>query len=248
MSRVRTVVCAALLLAGSLAARGQQAQQPQDPDPQRPPTFKSGAHFVGVDAYPTRDGRPITGLTAADFELLEDGKPQTIERLEFIAQPEWTPLAERRDPNSQRDAYALARNPKYRVFVLYLDAYHVDASGSHRSRVPISEMLDRMMGPQDLFGMLTPAQTTKDLILGQLSQSIQEQLAKNWTWGLAGKEISQPEPGETELEVAYPRDARRLIALRRLDKVYADLEELTALLGGLREERKNIIFFSDYLA
>jgi VWFA-related protein len=247
MSRMKTVVCAAVLAAGSLAVRAQQAQD-QKPDPQRPPTFKSGAHFVGVDAYPTRDGRPITGLTADDFELLEDGKPQTIDRVEFIEHPEWTPLADRRDPNSQRDGLELARDPRYRVFVLYLDAYHVDFGGSHRSRVPISETLDRMIGPRDLFGVLTPAQTVKDLMLGQLTQTIQEQLAKHGDWGLAGLERGRPEPGEPELEVAYPKDARRLIALRRLDKVYSDLESLTDLLGNLREERKNIIFFSDYLA
>jgi VWFA-related protein len=247
MSRVRTVVYASLLAAASLAAQGQQTAD-QKSDPQRPPTFRSGAHFVSVDAYPTRDGRAITGLTAADFELLEDNKPQTIDRLEFIEHPEWTPLADRRDPNSQRDGFALARDPKYRIFVLYLDAYHVDFGGSHRSRVPISETLDRMIGPQDLFGVLTPAQSVKDLMLGQLTQTIQEQLAKHADWGLAGMERSKPEPGEAELEFAYPADARRLIALRRLDKVYSDLEALTELLGNLRDERKNILFFSDYLA
>jgi VWFA-related protein len=250
MSRVTTVVCAALLFAASLAARGGQAPQAQDQsaDAQRPPTFKSGAHFVGVDAYPTRDGRPITGLTAADFELLEDGKVQTIDRVEFIEHPEWTPLAERRDPNSQRDGLELARDPRYRVFVLYLDAYHVDFAGSHRTRVPISEALDRMIGPRDLFGVLTPAQTTKDLMLGQLTQTIQEQLARYPFWGLAGMEFAKPEPGEVELEAAYPQEGARLIAIRRLDKVYSDLESLAGLLGNLREERKNIIFFSDYLA
>src|SRR5688572_4255515 len=246
MSRVTPLVCASLLAAAGLAAQGQP--QDQKPDPQRPPTFKSGAHFVSVDAYPTRDGRAITGLTAADFELLEDNKPQAIDRLEFIEHPEWTPLADRRDPNSQRDGFALARDPKYRIFVLYLDAYHVDFGGSHRSRVPISETLDRMIGPQDLFGVLTPAQTVKDLMLGQLTQTIQEQLAKHADWGLAGMERAKPEPGEAELEFAYPAEARRLIAIRRLDKVYGDLEALTAFLGNLRDERKNILFFSDYLA
>jgi VWFA-related protein len=246
MSRVTPLVCASLLAAAGLAAQGQP--QDQKPDPQRPPTFKSGAHFVSVDAYPTRDGRAITGLTAADFELLEDNKPQTIDRLEFIEHPEWTPLADRRDPNSQRDGFALARDPKYRIFVLYLDAYHVDFGGSHRSRVPISETLDRMIGPQDLFGVLTPAQTVKDLMLGQLTQTIQEQLAKHADWGLAGMERAKPEPGEAELEFAYPAEARRLIAMRRLDKVYSDLEALTELLANLRDERKNILFFSDYLA
>ena len=61
-------------------------------------------------------------------------------------------------------------------------------------------------------------------------------------------ERAKPEPGEAELEFAYPADGRRLIAIRRLDKVYSDLEALTAFLGNLRDEHKNILFFSDYLA
>ena len=38
-----------------------------------------------------------------------------------------------------------------------------------------------------------------------------------------------------------------MIPIRRLDKVYADLEALVDRLGVLRDERKNIIFFSDTL-
>ena len=252
MSRAFPIVCASLLAAVTLAAQGQQApdqKTDQKTDPQRPPTFRTGAHFVSVDAYPTGpDGKPLAGLRLEDFELLEDNRPQTLDRIEFILHPEWTPLAERRDPNSQRDGFALARDPGYRIFVLYLDAYHVQFGGSHRSAVPISETLDRMIGPRDLVGMLTPAQTIKDLMLGQLTQGLQEQLNRNPDWGLAGMERSKPEPGEPELEAAYPAEAPRLIALRRLDKVYSDLESLIALLSDLRDERKNIIFFSDYFA
>ena len=172
MSRVTTVACAALIAAVSLAARAQQAQE-QKPDPQRPPTFRSGAHFVSLDAYPVRDGKAITGLTVNDFVLLEDGKPQTIDRIEFIEHQQFTPLAERRDPNSQRDGFELAKNPSYRVFVLYLDAFHVDFSGSHAVRVPITDLLNRMMGPQDLFGIMTPLLGIKDLLLGQSTLSDQ---------------------------------------------------------------------------
>ena len=239
MSRVFTAITVALALA-SLSARGQE----QTPDPQRP-TFRSGAHYVRVDAYPTRDGKPIPGLTVADFELLEDGKAQAIDAVEYIDHPAWTPLGERRDPNSQRDGFELARNPKYRVFVLYLDAFHVDFSGSHRARVPITELINRMMGPQDLFGVLTPAQTVKDLLLGQLTLSIQEQLENLPFWGIQGR--LEPQPGESELEFTFPADGKRLVALKRLDKVYSDLEELVSTLGNLRDERKNVIFFSDSL-
>jgi VWFA-related protein len=239
MPRVLTALTIVVAVV-SLSAR----EQAPAPEPQRP-TFRTGAHYVRVDAYPTRDGRPMTGLTADDFELLEDGRPQTIDRVEFIDHPAWTPLGERRDPNSQRDGFERARDPKYRVFVLYLDAFHVDFSSSVRTRVPITELLNRMMGPQDLFGVLTPAQTVRDLLLGQLTLTIQEQLEKLPFWGIQGR--YEPQPGEAELEFVFPADGKRLVALRRLDKVYSDLEELVATLGHLRDERKNVIFFSDSL-
>ena len=245
MPRVFTAVGAvALLTAFSFSIRAQE--QTGEPRDSKQLPFRSGAHYVRVDAYPTRDGKPVPGLTAADFELLEDGKPQTIETFEYIDHPAFTPLGERRDPNSQRAGIELARDPKYRVFVLYLNAFHVDFGGSHRARVPITELLNRMMGPQDLFGVLTPAQTPKDLLLGQLTQTIQEQLENHPMWGIAGR--LEPQPGEAELEFTFPADGRRLVELRRLDKVYSDLEELVVQLGNLRDERKNIIFFSDVLA
>ena len=236
MRRVPTVLCLTLAAAGLLV----HAQDKKD-DQQRPPTFRTGAHFVAVDAYPTQDGKAVTGLTINDFELLEDGKPQVIDRLDFIEHPEWTPLADRRDPNSQREGFEMAADPKYRVFVLYLDAWHVDFAGGHRVALPIIDLLNRMMGPQDLFGVMTPYLYIKDLILGQSTLSIQEQLEKYPYWGIASK---NPLPEELELDAAGYGD---MIPLKRLDKVYADLEALVDRLGVLRDERKNIIFFSDTL-
>ena len=50
------------------------AQNQAGPQPQRP-VFRTEAQFVTVDAYPTRDGEVVRGLTAADFVVEEDGKP-----------------------------------------------------------------------------------------------------------------------------------------------------------------------------
>jgi hypothetical protein len=49
------------------------------------PVFRVGAHFVSVDAYPTRDGRIVEGLSKDDFEIYEDDKPQKVETFEFIS-------------------------------------------------------------------------------------------------------------------------------------------------------------------
>ena len=46
---------------------------------QQQPVFRAGVELVQIDAIVTdaRD-RPVPGLTAADFEILENGRRQTI--------------------------------------------------------------------------------------------------------------------------------------------------------------------------
>ena len=52
---------------------------------QEAPTFRTGARLVEVQVVATvKGGQPARGLTEADFEVLENGKPQKIA---FFAQP-----------------------------------------------------------------------------------------------------------------------------------------------------------------
>jgi VWFA-related protein len=232
-----------------LSAQAQQPPQPTRPDPQRP-IFRADAHMVRVDAYPSRDGKIIEGLTAADFEILEDGKPQAIDNFQFIDFSVPMPETARRDPNSQRDGFNLAADPRYRVFVIYLDTYHVNVSGSYATRRPLVDFLNRMLGARDLFGVLTPQQIPmRDLLLGQQTLSIEEQLARRWTWGAQGS--GERDEEELQLEACFPPpptapigSVSELVGRRRFDKVFSDLDETIAILDGIREERKNIILFS----
>jgi VWFA-related protein len=74
----------------ALVAAGQQAPPPPAPDatPQgeQPPRFSVEVPRVSM-AYSVTDkkGRFVTGLAKEDFEVLENGKPQTI--AEFTAEP-----------------------------------------------------------------------------------------------------------------------------------------------------------------
>ncbi len=52
-----------------------------DATQQTPPRFRSGVEAVTVDALVTSRGRPIGGLRADDFELLDNGVPQQIRLL-----------------------------------------------------------------------------------------------------------------------------------------------------------------------
>jgi VWFA-related protein len=238
MQRGLAFLCASVL--SLLAAGGRSAAQQ---DPQQKPTFRTGINLVRVDAYPSRDGKIIEGLTADDFDVFEDGVRQKVESFQFIQFPQNNPAGERRDPNSQREGFQLAADPSYRVFVVYLDNLHVDFTDSHRVRVPLITFLNRVLGPKDLFGVLTTKHSVADLMLGQQTLMIEEQLTKYWDWG-RGARVPEDEE-DLMLEVCFPAVAGPLIQRRRVDEVFTDLEELSAKLGELREERKNILLVSN---
>jgi VWFA-related protein len=78
------------LLAGAIAilgiagnASGQSTPAPQNPSP----VFRTGADVVTVEAAVRRDRRPVAGLRAADFELLDNGVPQQITDVSYERLP-----------------------------------------------------------------------------------------------------------------------------------------------------------------
>ena len=70
---IRGSVLAAIVLAGTVVAAGQQR-----------PVFRSGRDAISVDVIVRdRSGAVVRGLTAADFEIREDGQPQQIVSFSF---------------------------------------------------------------------------------------------------------------------------------------------------------------------
>ena len=146
-------LAAALVFSTAATASGRDAQKP-DPVPDQQP-IRTEATFVRVDVYPTRDGRPVEGLTAGDFEIREDGVLQTIQSFEHVRVPTG-PGTELSDPGSQRDMLQAAANPRARLVVVFLDVPHVTLFGSHAVKEPLIELTGRVLGPDDLVGLMTP--------------------------------------------------------------------------------------------
>jgi VWFA-related protein len=214
-----------------------------DQQPPERPTFRLEANYVRVDAYPTANGKPVTDLTAADFELLEDGTPQEVTQFERVELRALTAREERRDPTNVADAREQAGDPRRRVFVIYLDTHHTTYAGSHRARKPLVEMLERLIGPDDLFAVVTPTMAARDIVFARRTELLDQALYSNWTWGQRDAWV-RTDPEEQQLEMCYPRDpgiAAQLIRRKREEEVVASLESLVSYLGVVREERKAVI-------
>ena len=268
IGRLRVTVALALsfacLLAGVQMAAGPEQTPPpaQAPAPQQQPVFRGGTSLVTVDVYPQRDGRIVPDLSADDFQVFEDGKPQKVETFGFVRiEPSPGAVeAPRADPNTVRESLALAADPRNRVFVLYLDIYHVTVAGSHDIRRPLVDMLDRLMAPDDLFGVMTPYLRPRDLSLGRKTLGIEDQLTRNWPWGQRDSILR--DPADSEVEQCFATDpqthrqwivndggAQRLLVdmlvdRRREDATLAHLESLVSYLGAIREARKAVMLLS----
>jgi VWFA-related protein len=220
------------------------ADQPPPQDPQRP-VFRAGAYFVTVDAYPLQNGRVMEGLTADDFQILEDGRPQKIEAFEFVRVEAAAPDALLRDPGNDREMLAQVADQRTRVFVAFLDAYHTGLWGSNRLRQPMIDMLNGILAPTDLFGVMTPVLEPRHLVFARKTTAIEEQLTRYWTWGDAN--WSTRDRQEEILADCYNTggmDLGDVIARRREDRVLTSLELLVERLGHMREGRKSVFVFT----
>jgi hypothetical protein len=75
---------AALILAAAMVPAAQPSPQPQSPPPQGP-TFRVEVSYVEIDAVVTNaEGKFVRGLTKDDFEILEDGKPQSVTAFSLV--------------------------------------------------------------------------------------------------------------------------------------------------------------------
>jgi VWFA-related protein len=230
---------------------------------QRPPVFRGGAVLVTVDVYPRRDGRIVEGLTAADFEVFEDGTPQKLDNVEFVRVEPSLSESERRDPNTQAESLELAADPHNRVFVAFLDRLHVEVEGSYAIRRPLVDLLNRVVAPNDLFGVTTQNLEPRHLVLGRRLISVDEQLTRYWPWGERNSITpDSSDPAEVFLRgcFEYRRGGGRwlvdddglervlsdvLIDRRREDRTLTSLDDLISHLTTLREARTVLLLISD---
>jgi VWFA-related protein len=249
---VSALVVAAVGAASFPVVSGLSRTQDQPPRP----TFRTEANYVRVDVYPTANGAPVADLAQADFEVLENGVPQKIEQFERVLIRANVPQDARVEPNTVRDSRAMLENSRARVFVVFLDTYHVEVEGSHRIRQPLVDALDRLIGSDDLVGVMTPEMSARDITFARKTTTIEGFLARHWYWGERSR-LNPPDPEDEQYGACYPNVlpgdrcadqngiAAEMIDRRHEKRTIDALEDLVRFLRGVREERKAILAITD---
>ncbi|MGH9346129.1 MAG: VWA domain-containing protein, partial [Vicinamibacterales bacterium] len=237
----------AIAVFAAVASATLVAQSATEGQEQPRPTFRTEANYVRVDMYAQRDGQPVEDLTREEIEILEDGTPQAIATFEHVNVRPAGAQDTRIEPNTVEHSRQAAADPRARVFVIFLDTYHVQIEGSHNMRVPLARFLDRVIGQDDLVAVMTPEMATSSLAFGRKTTLISKMMEDDWAWGRR-ETLANPDPKEDRYESCYalwPEIAPEMIDRRREQLSLDALEDLVIHLRGIREERKAVLTVSE---
>ncbi|HYE89141.1 MAG TPA: VWA domain-containing protein [Vicinamibacterales bacterium] len=215
------------------------AQQPELP------RFRAGANLVRADVYVSKDGVAVTDLKAEDFALFEDDKPQQIESFQLVQARGPNPQSERTNPTNVRDMEQELRDAA-RVFTLFFDNLRVSLPGSYHAQKPIVELLDRVIGPDDVIGVMTPQISPSSVTYSRRTSSVERLVTEHWAWGKRDSVQRYHTDQETALVSCYGEQAAWPFILRmREEETLEALEALIGHLDALRPERKFVLLFTE---
>jgi VWFA-related protein len=161
LNRLLFFVCACLLCQ-PLAWRLGHAQTiaPTQSQPQSKPTdpqdttIRVATDLIEVRAVVTdKQGRPISGLTKNDFELLENNKPQGISFFSLTDLPAAAEAAQTASP-AETLANAAASKPA-RSLALFADNTNMSAGNLLYLKQALRRFIDQQLGTQDLAALIT---------------------------------------------------------------------------------------------
>src|SRR5262245_34437858 len=129
--------------AAIIAALGSLTVSAQDRSIQ---PLRTEINYIRVDMYPTLRGRPVEDLMASEVEIADPGTPQKIASFERVHR-----LGVQRQPGAgpATAEAAPAQEPRPRLFVLFLDTFHVDGNWSRGISQPLINALNALVTKDD---------------------------------------------------------------------------------------------------
>jgi VWFA-related protein len=147
----------------TVAAAALVHAQDAPPSAQQQPTFKAQVEYVEVDALVSdANGNFVRGLKKEDFQVLEDGKPQTISTFTLVDIP-----IERYDKPLgaalpiDPDVRTNERPFDGRVYVMVIDDLHTNFQRSERVKRAAKQFVQRYLGANDLMAIVHTRSATE---------------------------------------------------------------------------------------
>lgn len=254
-TRFLTLIVFAAVAVAPSAQQGGQALPPPAQTPQQPSlTFRAAANYVEVDAIVTdASGDIVRDLKAADFDVVEDGKPQALSICSLIDIP-----ITRADPLLFRPTVVepdVMTNEKPfdgRVYMIVLDGFHVATARSAIVQKQVKLFLEKYLGENDLAAVIhvgNPAAgqefTSNRRLLLESVTRFTGQALHSATENLIKDALSKQDQATTGFDPGPPEDTeapeRVYMARESLDSVKRLSEYMAALSG----RRKAVLFFSE---
>ena len=253
-SILSTVLAAVILAPGS----AQQPPVPQAATAGGDVTFKTTASLVIVDVTAKdKSGKPIEGLRADDFTVLEDGKLQKISVFEYqriSAEPDPPP------PLTLDDQFKLPEAPKTtitsstpgkiqfhdkRLMVFFFDFSSMQIPDQLRAQEGAMEYLDKHITKDDVVAVLFYASGVQVLSDFTADRDVLSRVIKTLPIGeaseLAALADTADEDGE-DTQAAFVADETEF-NIFNTDKKLAAIEQAAKMLATF-PEKKALVYFS----
>lgn len=253
----RTIAAGLVLTSAVFVRIG--AQQPQEP-----PRFRVGVDAVRIDAVVTDgNGRVVRDLTANDFEILQDGKPQKVTSAEFISLATTT-LAQ---PLSGRNVSAPGAAPPpavsrpfatpgaiQRTFAIVVDDLSMSVESMYYAKRALHAFVDAELQPADLVALVRTGGSLGGLQPFTTDHRVLHAGIDHLRWnGFSRSGVESFEPlnkfttFDDRTEVADANDFASVGKLRGMIMASGALGALNLVIRGARDlpGRKAVMFVSE---
>jgi VWFA-related protein len=239
-------------------------QQPTPPPPkptpaqEKPPdvdlqdVVKITTNLVQVDVVVTKDDKVVRDLQPEDFEIFEDGKPQTITNFSYVSNvpgpeaPKPAPAANSREKIATPIPPAkINLGDQRRIVALVIDDHGISWESMGRVRMQIKKMIDEL-SPNDLVAIVRTAGDVGSLQQFTNDKRVLQRALDGLRWNpcsRAGMNVFRP------LGQLGPRRSLCQEGYGRPNGPRATLTALNFILKGmsLLPGRKSLVLFSDDL-
>ncbi len=251
---------AATLLSWLIAASAQQTPPAAAPGAQEGAVkFSSNSQLVvEVVTVNDKDGKPITGLTAKDFTVTENGTPQTIrfcefQKLEEVPDPPLAALAPRPAAAAQAAAAAPVTQTQIkpespgdiryrdkRLLVMYFDMSAMPPADQLRALSAAEKFISKQIQPADLVAVMEFSSGAVKVLQDFTDD---RELMRAAVDKLAAEAQGYEDEDSADTGAAFGQDDGEF-NLFNTDRQLAALQTAAKMLGNLNEKKALIYFAS----